>query len=460
MKIFGYEIKKASIDEKAGSVVSPYWVDGMTHLSSINPETLVNAYKSWIYVCANKNSTSVAQQVLKLYSAKPSKESKILAPHKAVSRERKQYLNGLSSIQSLKSVRASNEIIEITEHPFIDLLTLTNPFMGGFDLFEMTTLYQELIGNAYWYIVKDEFLNIPVELWVIPAQRMSAVPSKESGISGYIYTNGTIKIPFEPEEILHFKYPNPKDFYNGVSPLLAISDSYNTNENILNFTNSLFTNMARPEGVLYTDQSLAEPDFKILKDQWNAAYGGASKARKTAVLTKGLKYEPITMTPQELDYVEGRKVVKEEICNAYGQSLALYSEKSNRANSEQAYLSFLRDTIQPRLRRIEGSINRHLMPMYDQTLFVAFDNPVPEDKEYRLKEKETNISTGYSSINQERERDGKEPVEWGDIPIMPQNMYPLGTAPSSSGSTPDKEGDDGDDTKFIIRQLLQRIKSA
>ena len=457
MKFLGLEIKRAADSNKMASAMSPSWISGSKWLSGKDFHAMVKAYKSWIYVCASKNSTTVSKQCLNLYAAKPvGRNVKVIAGHKTISNQQKAYLAGINTIKNLTSVRKSEEIIEITEHPFLDLLNRANPFMSGTELIEMTSLFLELTGNAYWYIVKDDTFNIPVQIWSVPAQFMKVIPGGKDIISGYVYSQHAKDIPFDTDEIIHFKYPNPNDFFYGVSPLMAVADAYNTNENILQFTNALFTNMARPEGVLHTEQDLTQSDFEVLKKQWDAAYGGVSKARKTAVLPKGLKYTPITMTPRELDYVEGRAVVKEEICNAFGQSVALYSEKANRANSEQAYLSFLRDAIQPRLRRIEETINCLLMPLYDSSIFVVFDNPVPDDKEFRLKQIESNLRSGYSVINEERQLDGRGEVSWGSVPIMSQNMTPLGSAPiSPAGTSPSS----ADDTKFVVRQLVQRLRA-
>ena len=448
MKFLGLEIKRAG-SQKVNSALVPQWQDGMSWLSGHNFEAMVKAYKSWIYVCATRNATTVAKQYLNLYVAKPSKDSRLLSPSKYVSHRQLKYLMEIPSIKNLSSVRRAEEVLEITTHPFIDILNTANPFMSGADLFELTCLFLELTGNAYWYIVKDETFGIPLQIWILPSQFMSVVPSKKDIVAGYVYSDHTTEIPFEATEVIHFKYPNPDNFFYGISPLMAVADTYNTNENILKFTNALFTNMARPEGVLHTEQDLNEDDFEVLKKEWRAAYGGVDKARKTAVLPKGLNYKAITMTPQELDYVQGRNIVKEEICSAFGQSIALYSEKTNRANSEQAHLMFLRDTVQPRLRRIEDTINRTLMPLYDSSLFVAFSNPVPEDQALRIKERESNLKMGYTSINEERVLEGRDKVSWGDVPLVNQNMVSLGSAPtspadqssSSSGTSVEEEED-------------------
>lgn len=455
MKLFGYEIKRTGPSSR--KLILPNTFMGIEYATPENYQSLIKAYRSWVYICANKNSNTVAQQQLRLYVAKPSKTTKLHAPTKAVSRKQLNYLDSLSSISNLKSVRLSQQVEEVLDHPFLDLMKNVNNFTNSFDLWDTTMLGQELTGNSYWYVVMDSLLGIPEQLWIVPSADMKVIPDRTNFIKGYVYTQGATSIRFEINEIVHHKFSSPQDLYYGKSPLSAVTQAYNINENIALYDNALFSNMGRPEGALVTDQKLNDTEFERLQKQWKAAYGGVSKAGKTAVLEKGVKYEKYTMTPRELNHIEGRKAVQEEICNAYGQSLGMYSEKSNRANSEQANLAFLRDTIQPRLRRLEEKINEQLMPLYDDNIFVAFDSPVPEDKVFRLKERESNLRTGYSSINQERLTDNQEEVEWGSVPILQQSMIPLGSAPVSGDVNGQPIQNDEND-KFIVRQILASLK--
>jgi hypothetical protein len=64
-------------------------------------------------------------------------------------------------------------------------------------------------------------------------------------------------------------------------------------------------------------------------------------------------------------------------------------------------------------------LNERLIPLYDERLFVAFDNPVPEDKEFKLRERESNLRTFTITINEARASEGMEPVSWGDEPFIP-----------------------------------------
>src|SRR5207237_8406107 len=64
----------------------------------------------------------------------------------------------------------ANRLEEVVEHPLLTLLAQVNPTMNAFDLWELTTLYQEVHGSAYWYLVSDPFLRIPKEICILPTQ--------------------------------------------------------------------------------------------------------------------------------------------------------------------------------------------------------------------------------------------------------------------------------------------------
>ena len=59
-------------------------------------------------------------------------------------------------------------------------------------------------------------------------------------------------------------------------------------------------------------------------------------------------------------------------------------------------------------------------------MIMMVDDPTSKDSSFRLLEKKTNLQLGMTTINEERERDGLEPVEWGDVPLIQMNMLPLG----------------------------------
>ena len=397
-------------------------------------------------------ATAVASTPVRLYVGKPNLSPIKSHPTRKISNDRLEYIRKSPTLSILPQVKQAEEIVEVESHPILDLFREVNPFMNQFFLFELTSLYQELCGNAYWFVLRDK-LGVPREIWPIPPGNMKVIPSKSEFIKGYVFNRGFDKVEFSVEEIIHFKFPSPVNLYYGSSPLSAVTDSYNISQSMNKYEQAVFSNMGRLEGAFETDNELSQYEFDRLKEEIKQTFQGIDNVGKSPLLEKGVKYKPYGISPRELSYLAGRSKIKEEIVNAYGQSLGLWDKDATRANATVANENFMRDAIRPRLRRQEQKMNEQLSPLFDGKLFLAYDDPVPVDKEIRLKQIETRLKTAYSSVNMEREIDREPTVPWGDIPIVNQNMVPLGSNVDSGGGGGDEPNPDEDfsDLSNILR---------
>jgi len=384
MKIFGLEITKA-ITNKYTPHAIPGWFFGKKWINTQDQTSLLRAYRSWVYVCASRNAATFASTPLRLFIAKPTKNLKMLTPTKPVTVKQLRHLQGNSKIASLPQVVKAVEIEEVTEHPAINLIHNVNPYMNHSNLFELTDLFEELTGNAYWYVLRNA-MGVPEQIWPLPPDRVHIVPDREKFIKEYRFITGFEKgIPFETDEIIHFKFPNPNDLYYGASPLQAISDIYNINQNMNLFENALFTNNARFEGYWSTEQELDEVDRQRLTTELAEMYQGVFNSGKAGLTSHGLQFKQMNFSPRELGFMKGREWTKAEIFEAYDTPQGLFSEKANRANAEAAQYAYAKWCISPRHRRFEEKLNEQLAPMFDEKIFFAFDNVVPEDQELELK---------------------------------------------------------------------------
>jgi len=467
MKLFGYDVTKAAkpvfqpSDEVnpevarrvLGTIVNPWEIgSGQEIFHQEDYLRLIEAYKSWIYICANKNATAVAEAPLRLYVSKPERTSKLLVKTVKVSKINKDRLSRKANLNGY--VAKAVDVEEVMAHPFITLMKAVNPLINRFDLWELTQIWLELTGNAYWYVYKDK-LGVPQEVWPIAPQFMRIVVSPDKIIGGYVYQRSIAKIPFEADEIIHFRFGNPSGSIYGTSPLSAVFETYVSDGNIRNFESTLMKNAGRPEGVLQTTATIGPEVFKRLKEEWGKNYAGVRKVGKTIILENGLEYKPITFTPREMNYVVGRKMNREEIAAAFGIPMSkLTTDSVNRSNAVQGNYQYFTDTVEPRLRRIEEKINEQLMPLYDENLFVAYDSTVPEDKEFELRERRAHLGSYVTTVNEERVKIGLEPVDWGDIPLVSGGVAPLGSQQQpgavpgggKSGSEKSEPGVDAIDT--------------
>lgn len=367
---------------------------------------MIEAYKSWVYACAWKNATTIAG-------------NKPLVFKRIFNRDEEERLD------------------RIYQHPFLDLINNVNPFSNKFELLTITDLNLELTGNAYWWIPKDA-LGMPYMLWNLPSHWMKIIPSPEEFISGYLMSvPGSGKfVPFDESEIVHFKFPSVFDLFYGSGPTWAAQFGIDLNQQLKTWGINFFMNNAQPSGALMTDGGLTPDQFERLKTQWNKRHRGSKNAGKMAILEAGLKYQQIGSKMKESGFCEMDKEIRNEIMAMFGvpaSKLGLV-EDVNRANADANDYTYQKETILPRLRLIEEKMNEKIAPIYDPNLVIQFDNPVPDDNDFRLKEKEINIRMGITSIDEEREKDGLEPLNLPETstPLIPFNMVPSGQVQSTS----------------------------
>lgn len=407
---------------KAAEIGGRYILNHQSGKPYIKPTTFkqfVNRYASWVYACANRNAVNCAQVPLELFVAKPTSASgnsrfRTIKPNN----ETVNYLKGSPSAKQF--VARAAEIEQLLEHPFIELIQNINEFMNGFELFEITYLFLELTGNAYWFIERDN-LGKPIELWPIYPQYMKPVVHKQQFILGYQFSiNNVEKVFYEFDEIIHYKYPNPKDPIIGMGKLEACVVAADLYGEMNTYETALLKNSGRPDMALILPAEAGTPsttDQAQMRRSWFRRHGGSKRTGNLAVLSGGAKLESLTFKPKEMNFLKGRQTTLEEIAGVFGVPMSkLVTKDVNRANAETGDYTYSKDTILPMLRRVEQKINEQLMPMFDENLFIAYENPVPRDKEFILRERESNISVGYTTINEERAKNGLEPVEWGDTP--------------------------------------------
>ena len=363
-------------------------------IQSGNFQSMVESYETWIYAAVSCIARNVARCNLHLYQA----------------------------------TGQQPKYQEVENHPFWDLWRKVNPEMNAFDLLEITQIFLDLTGNAYWYIVLNK-LNKPVEIYPLPTQRVKILLS-ESGskqrISGYRLTAGSGNIDFTIDEILHFKYPNPLNEFYGLSPLQAMIYAVGENDLAHQFGYNVLRNQAVPGNIFTAEEWVDTEMLKLAKEEIKTEYEGVKRAGKTMIL-KGIKPTKVGLSPMEINFLEGRKFLMEEILAIYGvpKTKIGMGDLVNRAVADALDYTFQKETILPRLKRIENKINEKLLPLWDKSLIVEFESPVPEDREFELKQWEMWLKNYVRSINEYREYLGIKSASWGNKPLAPFSIMPL-----------------------------------
>jgi HK97 family phage portal protein len=144
----------------------------------------------------------------------------------------------------------------------------------------------------------------------------------------------------------------------------------------------------------------------------------------------GFKYQRITITPDEAQFIETRKFQAEEICRIYSvpPSLVQLPSQTTFNNVEQQNLMFARHTIVPWTKRIEQEIDRKLIQSFERPdIYARFNlnDLYRGDMAARGNYYQQALQNGYMSINEVRAKEQMNPVEGGDVHTVQINQIAL-----------------------------------
>lgn len=320
------------------------------------------------------------------------------------------------------------EFESVDQHPVLDLLYKVNPIYTSYLLWEATAAHIELTGNAYWMLLGPT--NAPKEIWILRPDWMTIKDSKKYLIDGFLYGppgDNRLFIPFE--NVVHFKDFNPKTIYRGMGTVKASAKDIDEDNFQKDYSRNFFFNSALPAGGLKTENNLTDEQYERIREDWYKVHKGVRKAWQVAILEAGLEWQDIGMTRKDMDFVEGRKLTRDDIMGMFRVPKPLLTfDDVNRAAAKEARSILLENVIDHKMKRLVTFLNEFLLPRYgDDSLFFDYVSPVPNDetadREYY---KTAGGGVAWMTPNEIREEEGREPIDGGDQLFIPFALSPLG----------------------------------
>lgn len=331
-----------------------------------------------------------------------------------------------------------------TKHPLYHLLhDEPNLEMTSFIFRETLMTHLLLWGNAYAQIIRNGKGEV-VALYPLMPNRMS-VDRNSSGQIEYTYQMSTDEANYEggtvtlrASDVLHIPALG-FDGLMGYSPIAMAKNSIGLAMATEEFGSKFFANGATPSGILEHPTTLNNPER--VRESWNAAFGGSSNANKVAVLEEGMKYSPISVSPEEAQFLETRKFQINEIARIFRVPPHMIGdlEKSSFSNIEQQSLEFVKYTLDPWIVRLEQSLMRSLLTASEkEKYFIQFnvDGLLRGDYESRMAGYATARQNGWMSANDIRQLENLDQIpreEGGDSYLINGNMTKLSDAGIFSG---------------------------
>lgn len=195
--------------------------------------------------------------------------------------------------------------------------------------------------------------------------------------------------------------------------------------------NMIHANGLNPSAVIFFNGELSEEARKKVKDSYTKAITGSENAGGVAVFdNKVTKFEPVSITPQDAQFLETIEATDAEIANFFGLPLyKLNMGKQSYQSNEQQNLDYLRTTLNPYLVQWEQAGRLSWLSYQEQGRgYLKFnrDSLLQTDAKTRAEYLEKRIFSGQITPNEAREVNDESAYVGGDEHYIPANMMKVG----------------------------------
>ncbi|WP_417536110.1 phage portal protein [Methylophaga sp.] len=313
----------------------------------------------------------------------------------------------------------------VNERLYSLLHDMPNDFQTSFDYRLNKTMQILLHGVGYSFINRANNGDV-LELLPMRSNKVEFKQNKDFSLS-YVFTDvDNNPIPLRQDQVFRILGST----LDGITPMSPI-EMHRQTIGIASAADKhaalMFRNGGKMSGVLQNDGHFSSDDVaKRVKESWDESTSGAN-ANKTALLEDGLKWQQVSMSNRDAQYIESRKFQKEDIASIFRvppHKIGILDRATNN-NIEHQGLEFVTDTMMPWNVRWEQSIARDLLGREKAKRFYAellVDGLMRGDSAARSAFYQSAVGGPWMTINEARKAENRDPVKGGDELIRPLNL--------------------------------------
>jgi HK97 family phage portal protein len=319
-----------------------------------------------------------------------------------------------------------------------------NRWQTRYEWVEQMCLHLGFYGSAYNLKVPGEFGSVS-ELHPLHPAGMKVEQADDKSLT-YLYRdpkNGR-QVVYRDDQIMHVRYLS-FDGVNGAVPVEIGKDAIGLARSLEQYASTFYRNNAQPGVLLHTDQALPREVREQLREQWESVHRGPSKAGRTAILSNGLKADTISATNQESQLAELWMQALLAVCRIWRMPPHMVQElgRATWGNLASEMVSFEKFTIAPWLRRIEGAIERDVLPAVGPDYYAEFlvEGLLRSDITTRYQAYEIALRNRWMTVDEVRQKENLGPLPPSQV--LPQSQPVAETTPAQEPSATEDTPDGG-----------------
>jgi HK97 family phage portal protein len=311
-----------------------------------------------------------------------------------------------------------------------------NSRMTSFEFWRAMVMNHDIHGNAYARIDRNS-RGEAIALWPMPSTQVTPVVLDDGAMVYKYDLNGNVAVLAE-QNVLHIK--NLGNGTVGLSKLEFMRPTLDETIKAQDTASKIFGSTGKPSGLLMIDAVLSKEQRKSIQESFQGMQ--LAGAGKLTVLEAGMKYQQLTMTPEDMQLIDSRKYSVEEVCRWMDMPpvLVYHSNVTTWGSGiEQVIDGFYKLSARPLLTSIEQAVSKRVLTSSQRVSFhveFSLDAILRGSLKDRMDSYKTAVNYGLKTINECRQLENDPPIDGGDKLMIQSNMVTLEGAQNAGQKTP------------------------
>lgn len=299
-------------------------------------------------------------------------------------------LQGVSSFfareKILRQLKSTGRLVEIENHPLTHILSNPCPAITGIDFRFISFATLLVAGEVGWALERSSGGGLE-SLWLVPPHWIVRRPSDAESRGRWDVQIGGRRYSYSQDEFVLFKNPSLHNPYGPGSGIgISLSDELESDEYISKFQKTWFHSRGRPDLIVSVSRGNSD-ELKVQKERFENEYRDSRRGgRSLWVRGEDLKINTIEQKFVDMDLTSQRTWLKDLARQVLGVPPELMGDikNSNRATITDARYILAELSVMPQCERMRAHLQRSIVPLYDPRLVVGYQDPRPDDRQYRL----------------------------------------------------------------------------
>lgn len=350
----------------------------------------------------------------------------------------------------------------LTDHPLARLIQKPNPDTTHYRLINSLVHDLGIYDAAYWLKMRTDG-GAPA-LWRLPPDKTAPTGDNWLWPEAFLFRGGRGKQTFPAEQVVYFRGHNPSDPRAGSSPIESLRRTLAEEWEAGRMREQMLRNGARVSG--YLERPAGAPDWSPeakdrFRQQWHAQYtGNGPHAGGTPILEDGMQFKPASQTAEQLQYIEARKLTREEVAGTYFVPPPMIGllEHATFSNIREQHRMLYQDCLGPWLTMIAEELQLQLLPeLAEPDIYVEFNLSEKLRGSFEEQAQAASTATGrpWMTANEQRARFNLPAVDDGDELVVPLNVL-VGGQPSPATPTEDPGEPGSTEASRVLEAFFSR----